>query len=722
MFPREDKRPGKDNTDYMNYRELFIESNQEAEERFSLTLERIAQIAEGEENRMEKALHDYFQKTALFLIRCSKSWEEIASGRRKDFSWEQVKKENQEFYQDILPQNYGHSYADPAWAVKMLGEEYGRILSFLYTELRSQRAFLFEQNLKKVTILNELFLEIYFLFENEKVSYMQLKETIYWFLHDYAPEWVGYRVREMFDPALDFAVSIVMESDLHDLRYLYEYGDYISEVEIQSAQYLNSLPQEEIETIARTFTEGYLRGFELKGVDLSKKKTVNIRYPIGFERIIREAIRQFREMGLQPVIYRAALNTLNKRQNLRIGYLSTNPNPQYDYDHRFDSAIYLDKRMIERKLACMRKAYEEYEEQAAGFAGPACFEVFGEEPFVPESKSECYHFSERQKHLSIEYSSMANALMNEFVNQEERSFTIIAYPLPSIGEQFPQIFEEVCRVNTLDNESYKEIQQCMINSLDKAESVKITGRGSNKTDLEISLCSLEDETRQTKFENCLADVNIPVGEVFTSPKLKGTNGVLHVVEVYLNGLCYKNLKIVFKDGMVEDYSCDNFQDREKGRKFIKENLLYNRDTLPMGEFAIGTNTTAYVMAAKYGIMGKLPILIAEKMGPHIALGDTCYSYSEDVRVYNPDGKEIVAKENECSVKRKENPSEAYFNCHTDITIPYEELASITAVKKGSTCIPGIPGQMKKRIEIPILMNGRFVLEGTLELNKPFQER
>ena len=706
----------------MNYRELFIESNQEAEERFSLTLERIAQIAEGEENRMEKALHDYFQKTALFLIRCSKSWEEIASGRRKDFSWEQVKKENQEFYQDILPQNYGHSYADPAWAVKMLGEEYVRILSFLYTELRSQRAFLFEQNLKKVTILNELFLEIYFLFENEKVSYMQLKETIYWFLHDYAPEWVGYRVREMFDPALDFAVSIVMESDLHDLRYLYEYGDYISEVEIQSAQYLNSLPQEEIETIARTFTEGYLRGFELKGVDLSKKKTVNIRYPIGFERIIREAIRQFREMGLQPVIYRAALNTLNKRQNLRIGYLSTNPNPQYDYDHRFDSAIYLDKRMIERKLACMRKAYEEYEEQAAGFAGPACFEVFGEEPFVPESKSECYHFSERQKHLSIEYSSMANALMNEFVNQEERSFTIIAYPLPSIGEQFPQIFEEVCRVNTLDNESYKEIQQCMINSLDKAESVKITGRGSNKTDLEISLCSLEDETRQTKFENCLADVNIPVGEVFTSPKLKGTNGVLHVVEVYLNGLCYKNLKIVFKDGMVEDYSCDNFQDREKGRKFIKENLLYNRDTLPMGEFAIGTNTTAYVMAAKYGIMGKLPILIAEKMGPHIALGDTCYSYSEDVRVYNPDGKEIVAKENECSVKRKENPSEAYFNCHTDITIPYEELASITAVKKGSTCIPGIPGQMKKRIEIPILMNGRFVLEGTLELNKPFQER
>lgn len=116
-----------------------------------------------------------------------------------------------------------------------------------------------------------------------------------------------------------------------------------------------------------------------------------------------------------------------------------------------------------------------------------------------------------------------------------------------------------------------------------------------------------------------------------------------MTEVYLNGLCYKDLKITFKDGMVDDYECANFPDKEDGRKFIKENLLYNRETLPMGECAIGTNTTAYVMAAKYGIMEKLPILIAEKMGPHIAIGDTCYSYCEDVRVYNPDGKEIVAK-------------------------------------------------------------------------------
>ena len=41
-----------------------------------------------------------------------------------------------------------------------------------------------------------------------------------------------------------------------------------------------------------------------------------------------------------------------------------------------------------------------------------------------------------------------------------------------------------------------------------------------------------------------------MGEVFTSPKLTGTNGVLHVSSVYLNGLEYKNLMVEFRDGSV----------------------------------------------------------------------------------------------------------------------------------------------------------------------------
>ena len=101
----------------------------------------------------------------------------------------------------------------------------------------------------------------------------------------------------------------------------------------------------------------------------------------------------------------------------------------------------------------------------------------------------------------------------------------------------------------------------------------------------------------------------------------------------------------------------------------------------------------------------MPILIAEKTGPHFAVGDTCYSWEEDTDTFNPDGKRIVAKENECSVLRKEDPGKAYFNCHTDITIPYDELESIAVIHAdGST--------------EDIIRDGRFVLPGTEELNVP----
>ena len=246
----------------------------------------------------------------------------------------------------------------------------------------------------------------------------------------------------------------------------------------------------------------------------------------------------------------------------------------------------------------------------------------------------------------------------------------------------------------------------MIDALDRGKAVRILGTGTNHTDLTVQLYRLNDPEKETIFENCVADVNIPVGEVFTSPVLQGTNGVLHVSRVYLNGLQYKDLEICFADGMISGYGCKNFADPNVCRDYVKENILFNHETLPLGEFAIGTNTKAYVAGRKYGIEEKYPILIAEKTGPHFAVGDTCYSYSEDTEVYNPDGKEIVARDNEVSILRKGHPEQAYMHCHTDITIPYDELGSITVL-----CADGN--------EIPILRDGRFVLPGTEVLNKAF---
>ena len=128
----------------------------------------------------------------------------------------------------------------------------------------------------------------------------------------------------------------------------------------------------------------------------------------------------------------------------------------------------------------------------------------------------------------------------------------------------------------------------------------------------------------------------------------------------------------------------------------------------IGPFQPANFIEIQALAKKYGIEDKMPILIAEKTGPHFAVGDTCYSWSEDIRVYNPSGKEIVAKDNSVSILRKEDVSKAYVNCHTDITIPYEELEEISVVTKEGK-------------DIILLKNGRFVLPGTEVLNEPLKE-
>ena len=671
-------------------------------ERYSLAKGRIWEICT--EKTINEPFAGFFRRTAEFL----KKTGEILEREEDGLSLAEYEAENRSLYEELFPQNYGTSYGNPAYAEKMLGD-YGKAFTFLYAELRGTIAYAYEKKWWDYLVCAELFLEIHSAFgEEEPPSVKTVQVILRSYVNDYCQDMMEQRIAEGVDPELDFAVRIVMDSDLTDLRYLYRYGEYVSGNETGVAEFLNSLSQDEIDSMAGTYTEGYRIGFINGRKDISKKKTVNIRYNLGFERMVRSAVLQFRNMGLEPVIYRHATHAVNKRGNARVGYTGGIPNPQYDYDHRQDCALFLDSDFVKRKLRSMQTAYENYKELADVHGGPACIETFGEEPFAPQAKPEAWTLTEAQQKLQVELDNESGQIVNRYIKGDERSFTIIAYPVPEIGEKFPEIFREIVKINTLDYKQYERIQQTIIETLDTCQWVEIKGKGGNETDLIIHLHTLEDVTRQTNFENCVADVNIPVGEVFTSPELAGTGGILHVKKVYLNGLQFRDLKLVFDCGQVIDYSCSNFESEEENRAYIEDNILYHHPKLPMGEFAIGTNTTAYVAAEKYGIAEKLPILIAEKMGPHFAVGDTCYSWAEDTPVYNPDGREIIARDNEISILRREDISLAYYGCHTDITIPYEELGSIAVIdEEGERTL--------------IIENGRFVLPGTEELNRPFED-
>lgn len=599
-------------------------------------------------------------------------------------------------------EKYESSFLNPEKAKEMLGES-GGVLSALYADIISLAPFAAEKN---ETVLNAY----YGLVEKMEAAALEdaganeLRSIFKGFYFDNLYILAEDSIRKKLDINESYVKDIIEKSDLFSEDYLYEYGLLIGENEKRMREYLASLSQDMIDSMAHTLTNAYKKGFEVTGKDITIKNIVDLEFPIGMERVARVMGNDFRDMGLEPTYAIRGTLSINGRGDEKRGVYSNTFNPQFEFDHKNDMGFYLDMDFAKKRLSCIEESYTKYKDEAGRYGGPAVVECFGQESFVPVVKKDNCEYSKQQHEALLYYSSNAGNLVNRFIPGEERSFSVIAYPLPTIGKDFEKIFEETVKINTLDYELYRDVQQKLIDALDKGSFVIVKGRGENKTDMKVMLQHLNDPEKETGFENCVADVNIPVGEVFTSPKLEGTNGVLNVSEVFLGVYSFKNLTLHFKDGVVTDYSCDNFKEPSQNKKLIMESILDHHEWLPIGEFAIGTNTTAFTMARKYNIAPKLPILIAEKTGPHFAVGDTCYPFEEDVKTYNPDGKEIIAKSNSFADKRKTKPDEAYFNCHTDITIPYDELSEITVVSSDGT-------------RNVLIKDGRFVLPGTEVLNE-----
>ncbi len=613
----------------------------------------------------------------------------------KTITLEELKAMNAEFYAPVAPATgYPTCIANPDHAVQLYGEGLGQFCSAVYSGFRATRYYLITENYLALDGQLRLFFALHDLaaagnsnlagwtavYRDSRLEGLELA-ACYAYLLSYSPDFSYY-------------ARIIQSADLSDPRYLYRYGVYLSEHDLAMADFLSAYPAAELEAIAKFVVQSWVDGFTRAKKDYQKKKFANLMIPCGMERLGRLLLAELDKIGITALVGQPHSQGINK---------------QYGYDHRFDSALVLDREYVDLQLAVSAKVLEELKETIALQAGPVYVELFGETPFAPEARASALKLSPEQQLLHREQRGRQAELYYRYYHRDESSFTIIAFPSPEIGPKFREIFADTLRINLLDSNRYAQIQQKLIDVLDTAEFVHVKGKPGNDTDILVKMHTITDPDKQTNFENCVADVNIPVGEVFTSPKLTGTTGTLHVEDIYLGNLRYFNLRVRFEDGWVKDYSCTNFDDPSEGKKYIHENLLLPHDTLPIGEFAIGTNTLAYQIARKHDIQALLPILIIEKMGPHFAIGDTCFSHEEEAPHPNfLNGKEMIAVENEKSATRGEDPIGAYTQKHMDITLPYDMLASITALTHDG----------KQHF---IIRDGRFVVPGTEELNIPLDE-
>ena len=110
-------------------------------------------------------------------------------------------------------------------------------------------------------------------------------------------------------------------------------------------------------------------------------------------------------------------------------------------------------------------------------------ETFGDEPFVPRK---CEHAVTLSRYQQEKLTYMRNEgvkISNRYIPCDERSFTIIDFPVPAIGENYREIFDEVIKINTMDNDRYRQIQQILVDALNEGHAVRVRGANGNPTDL-----------------------------------------------------------------------------------------------------------------------------------------------------------------------------------------------------------------------------------------------
>lgn len=488
--------------------------------------------------------------------------------------------------------------------------------------------------------------------------------------------------------------KLLRKANGEDLSWLEAYGMPVKEEERQLARFLYDYPADRRREIGEHIVEALLHGFISQSRDRRDRKLVRLNYCVGQEALAQAVLASLEERGLRAIVQRPQCLTWSGT---------------YAMTHGADRAACLS----EEAFTALRAAYEEAFTAHAPALLDTCGMIgigqFGEAAGVPKASGNTYVPDAGRRKRLMELENAKRELEAKYLAPSDLSFCKVAFPNLLVGENFPAVFDAFYRLNTMDSQRYELIQQTIIDALDPCEYVELTGAAGNRTNLVVRLAPLKNPERDTNFLNCGGDLNVPHGELFTTPRLQGTDGVLHVHEIYLKGVYFEDLMLTFKDGMIVEYGCGGCGSQEAGKAYVKEHLLQGRETLPMGEFAIGSNTLAYAIARDMDLVPRMPILLAEKMGPHIAVGDPCFARGEDAPVYNLyDHKEMTARENERTARRKEG-GEVYTNIHTDITLAFDELERLEGVRADGT-------------RTLILEKGRFVLPGTEALNEPLTRR
>jgi len=182
--------------------------------------------------------------------------------------------------------------------------------------------------------------------------------------------------------------------------------------------------------------------------------------------------------------------------------------------------------------------------------------------------------SDAQKRL---YSVHYGQPVHMDIRVPKTKWVVLRYPSPGMAqlagmstEAFEDFYFKVC---TLDYSKMSRAMDPLVELMERTDRVRITGKG---TDLSFSI-------KGQKAIKCDGRLNIPDGEVYTSPVRDSVEGVLQYNTPSLyQGLTHENVRLVFKQGKIVEATGNLTQ-------ALKDILDTDEGARYIGEFAIGVN-------------------------------------------------------------------------------------------------------------------------------------
>lgn len=153
---------------------------------------------------------------------------------------------------------------------------------------------------------------------------------------------------------------------------------------------------------------------------------------------------------------------------------------------------------------------------------------------------------------------------------------VMRYPSPAFAmnakmttSQFADFYYKACLLDySLLNERMKPLHEMLANT----KEVHLKGVG---TDITLGIAG-------QNWIPCAGDLNIPDGEIFTSPIINQVNGHISYAPTVYDGKPFENIEFTVKDGVITDCKSNN-------QKALEDILNTDEGSRRFGEFAIGTN-------------------------------------------------------------------------------------------------------------------------------------